>query len=251
MKRWLALWILLALWPALARGETIHVAVTASFKKTLQQLKPLFTQQSGHDLLISSASSGTLYAQIYNGAPYQLFLAADDRYPQRLIEAELAVPGSRFVYALGRLVLFCPQVERLHGGANALTTEQIRRITLANPKTAPYGRAAREVLMALNLWSTFAGRIAFGENVGQSLAFVQSGAVDAGFVAYSQLLTADFTPLPGALWEPPAHLYQPLRHEGVRLQRGMGQTAVSQLIVFLTAAPTQATIVSLGFGTPP
>ncbi|MBF0161565.1 MAG: molybdate ABC transporter substrate-binding protein, partial [Magnetococcales bacterium] len=237
--------------PALAGAETLHVAVTASFKTAMERLKPQFTQQSGHTLRISAASSGTLYAQIQNGAPYQLFLAADDHYPQQLIQAGLAVPGSRFLYALGRLVLFSPQAERLQAGANALSNGQLRRIALANPQTAPYGRAAKEVLTALNLWHDWSGRLAYGENVGQSLAFVQSGAVDAGFVAHSQLLTAEGTPLPGAFWEPPPHLYRPLRHEGVRLTRGEGQEAVTQLIAFLTSAPTQATLVALGFGAVP
>ncbi|MEO5332635.1 MAG: molybdate ABC transporter substrate-binding protein [Magnetococcus sp. YQC-5] len=249
MKVFVYAWLLL--WPGLLWAETIHVAVTSSFKKNLEQLAPLFTRQTGHQLLISSGSSGKLYAQIQNGAPYHLFLAADETYPALLLQADLALPESRFVYAIGRLVLFAAHSKGLPEGVEAVTSGAIKRIALANPNSAPYGRAAREVLTALDLWQGFARRVAVGENVGHVLAFVHSGAVDAGFVAYAQLLDEQHNLSSGWLWEPPSDLYTPLRQEGIVLRRGAGRADVGELITFLTSARIRTLLVQMGYGKPP
>ncbi len=243
--------IWLMFWPGSIWGETIHVAVTASFKKPLQHLAAQFTQQSGYEVLISSGSTGKLYAQIQNGAPYQLYLAADERHPQQLVDAGLAVAGTRFVYAVGRLVLFALQADLLVTLPNPEAFKPIKRLALANPATAPYGEAAKEVLTALGLWQTLQGRIAFGENVGHALAFVQSGAAEAGFVADSQLVDEQQQRMAGAVWEPDASLYTPLYHGGVVLQRGKGQAGVLELVEFLQSASVRAWLLKSGFGVSP
>lgn len=245
------IFILVLLWPSWSWGETVQVAVTASFKHPLEQLAPLFTKQSGHTLVISSGSSGKLVAQIQNGAPYQVFLAADETFPDQLILSGQAPVESRFIYALGRLVLYVLQPERLPEGSQTLANGKIKRLALANPDTAPYGRAAKEVLTGLHLWDAFAGRMAIGENVGQVLAFVHSGAVDAGFVAYSQLLDHNRRLISGGFWEPPTTRYAPLRHAGVILQRGLGKVGVTTLVAFLTSVQVRTELVRMGFGIPP
>lgn len=238
---------LLLFWPGWGWGETVHVAVTASFKTPLEQLAVAFKQRTGDEILVSSASTGKLVAQIQHGAPYHLFLAADEVHPRLLLDEGLGVVGTDFVYALGRLVLFSAQPDLLKAAPGILSSKSIKRLALANPVSAPYGQAGQEVLTRLGLWSTFAGRIAYGENVGHVMTFIQSGVVQAGFVVYSQVANLHS----GSLWEPPATLYTPLRHGGVVLKKGEGRVGVLALVDFLRSEEARSALVRMGFGVLP
>ncbi|MEO5364347.1 MAG: molybdate ABC transporter substrate-binding protein [Magnetococcus sp. DMHC-8] len=242
-------WLLLALlcWPVTSPAETVRVAVAANFSRTLHGLADQFAQESGHTLLISAGSSGKLFAQIRQGAPFHLFLSADMERPRRLLQEGLAVPDSLFVYARGRLVLWSADPHRFANGAHPLTAGLLTRLALGNPRSVPYGRAAREVLDGLGLSSTYDKRLVFGEDVGQVLAFVASGNAEAGFVALSQLLNPHGQPRPGSHWEVPIHLYQPVQQGAVRLPQAGPTEPTLALIRFLRAPTTRALLARQGY----
>lgn len=240
-----------------AWSDTIHVAVASNFKKPFQYLAHRFEKESGHTLVISSGSSGKLFAQISHGAPFQLFLSADLIRPQRLQKAKLAQPDALFTYARGRLVLWSPDPKRFANGPEFLRNGLLNqgghkrsRIALANPRGAPYGLAAKETFIALGLWDRYAGRLAFGENVGQVLAFVLSGNADAGFVALSQILDPQGTPFPGSFWEVPQPFYTSLEHGAVRVIQPGAQAPTLALTQFLRTPATVATLIRLGYRPP-
>lgn len=240
-----------SLWPFATRGDTLHVAVASNFKKPFQYLASRFEKESGHTLVISSGSSGKLFAQISNGAPFQVFLSADEIRPQRLQEVGLAVPGSLFAYARGRLVLWSPNPQYVAHGPESLKNGTLGRIALGSPRSVPYGQAARETLEALHVWDAYAGRMAFGENVGQVLAFVLSGNADAGFVAISQILDDQGRPRPGSFWEVPAHFHGTLTQSAVRVvQPDAKEAPTLALTQFLQSPATLATLTQLGYHPP-
>ena len=233
----------LFLQPAVTWGDTIYVAVATNFKKSFEYLASSFEKNSGHTLVISSGSSGKLFAQISNGAPFQLFLSADMKRPKKLQEMGLAVPGSLFKYATGRLVLWSPKPKMFANGPEVLKNGTLGRIALGNPRSVPYGQVAQETLVSLGLWDSYSGRMAFGGNVGQVLAFVLSGNADAGFVALSQILDHQGVPLfAGSFWEVPAHFYSTLEQGGICLKRPGARQPVLALMQFLR---TPASLVSL------
>ena len=165
---WLMIGLTLLLWPSIAwSGETIHVAVAANFKPLFVSLANRFEQESGHTVLISSASSGKLFAQLKQGAPFQLFLSADMARPRQLQQEGLAVADSLFTYAIGRLILWSPDPKRFADGAQPLTDGLLNKIALGNPRSVPYGQAAQETLHSLGLTQKYADRLVFAEDVGQ------------------------------------------------------------------------------------
>ena len=169
-----------------ALAERISVAVASNFVTTLRQLAEIFEAQSGNGIDIASASTGKLYAQIRHGAPYDLFMAADAERPVLLEQQNLIVPESRKTFALGSLVLWSPSL--MEGGEKALSADKFRYLSLANPRHAPYGRAARQYLETKGLWSSLTGKMVRGENIGQAYQFVKSGHAELGFIAYSQII---------------------------------------------------------------
>lgn len=251
VRLFLALLLPLLLYrPAAVFSETVRVAVAANFKRPFSHLATLFEKQSGHAVVVSSGSTGKLYAQIRNGAPYHLFLSADSRRPHLLEQEGLTVPGSRFTYALGRLVLWSPDSSHLSAGEKMVRHPALTRLALANSKVAPYGVAAREVLQSLGLWQVFAGKMVFGENVGQVLAFVHSGNAQAGFVALSQLLGSSPISGSGRYWLIPDERYQPLRQDGVLLRWGQPFLPARALHAFLQSPLGLAEIKRLGYRLP-
>ena len=235
------------LWPLATWADTIHVAVAANFKKPFESLARRFEKESGHILVISSGSSGKLFAQISHGAPFQLFLSADLVRPQRLQEKGMAVPDSLFTYAKGQLVLWSPNPTLFANGSEALTNGRLQRIALGNYRSVPYGQAARETLISLGLWETYTGRMAFGENVGQVLAFVLSGNADAGFVALSQILDHQGAPLSGSYWKVPSHLYTTLMQAAVHLNQPGTMEPTQSLIQFLRSPSILDSLEYLGY----
>lgn len=228
----------------LAHADTVHAAVAANFTAAIRQLKPLFEEQTGHQLVTSFGATGQLYAQIRNGAPYDLFLAADDTTPKKLIDEGLADADSYFVYARGQLVLWSSKPGYVDD-KGAVLRKGNQRIAIANPKTAPYGRAAIETLVALGLERELAPHFITGESIAQTHQFIASGNVPIGFIALAQVMV-----LPeqerGSYWRVPGELHEPIDQGAVRLQRAQGPAAQA-FLDFLRSAEAAAVIHGLGY----
>ena len=187
------LWLCAALIAGISpttQAQQVSAAVAANFASAFQQLKPAFEEEAGHRLVTSFASSGTLYAQIFNGAPFDIFLSADNKRPLQLVADGLAIEDSVFTYALGRLTLWSSNPESIDAQGKVLRAEGwdkkgIKRIALANPKAAPYGAAAMEVLAALNFTNSMKADLVTGQNVAQAFQFILSGNAQAGFITQS------------------------------------------------------------------
>ena len=192
-----------------ASAEEVRIAVATNFLATLKEIVRNFSRDTGHTAVISSGSSGKLYAQIKHGAPFDVFFSADVQRPHLLEKEGLATQGSRFVYAVGRLTLWSPDADMINGnGKEVLSNSGFRRLAIANPKTAPYGAAAQSALQALGLWNQMKGRLVQGENVGQTLQFVFSRNAQFGFVSLSQVLDSKINGS-GSRWDVPADLHDP------------------------------------------
>ncbi|MCB1857808.1 MAG: molybdate ABC transporter substrate-binding protein [Gammaproteobacteria bacterium] len=227
-------------------ADTVNVAVASNFAETLRRLAPLFSRQSGHQIKISAASTGKLYAQILHGAPFDVFLAADQERPKRLVEANRADAGTLTTYALGQLVLWQPKAAWSEADGSRLLLEgEGGTLAIANPTTAPYGTAAQEALEALGVWSKFQDRIVRGENIGQTFHFVASGAADFGLVAYSQIL--NWERAKGFVWRVPHNLHSPIRQQGVVVGNGSGRLAAVAFMKFLTSTEAAQIIARDGY----
>jgi molybdate transport system substrate-binding protein len=234
---WLSLiWAIGTIWASgpIARpaaADELNVAVAANFLGTLQELAPGFQQASGHRLVISSGSTGQLYAQIKQGAPYDVFLSADGERPKLLESEGLAVPGTRATYAIGTLLLWSATAGLIDADGKILQDGRVRVIAIADPKNAPYGLAAQQVLTARGLWDQFNRdhKIAMAENINQAWEFAASGNAQLAFIAKSQLSTQAHSgkPVTGSSWEPPQALYTEIDQDGVVLTHS-GKRAVAQ-----------------------
>lgn len=227
-------------------GEVL-VAVAANFTDASRLLAERFAQHTGHQARISYGSTGKLYAQIEHGAPFEVFLAADSRRPALAEEQGLAVSGSRFTYARGKLVLWSPQPGRFEDGEDYLATPGTRPLAIANPRTAPYGLAAQQVLEHLRLWPAWQSHLVRGDSIAQTFQFVASGNAEAGFVALSQVRA--WPDQNGALWPVPDSYYQPITQQAVLLKRGEGNPAATAWLDFLRSAPARAVIEQFGYDT--
>ena len=233
--------------PVLASAEEIRLAVASNFANTIREIAGRFEDQTGHEVALSFASTGKHYAQIKNGAPFDAFFAADERRP-RLLEEERAWRCRDLVstYALGELVLWSPETGVVDSAGEVLESDGFRFLALANPKLAPYGRAAREVLEARDLWQSLQNRIVRGENIGQTYQFVASGSAELGFVARSQIERPGL-PMEGSWWEIPTDLYSPIEQQAVLLG---DDSAARDFLVFARGKEALKIIRLYGYGTP-
>ncbi len=239
------LFLLLLLISLQAGAEPLRIAVASNFLAPARALAERFEADTGQVVKISAGSTGKLYAQIVNGAPYDLFFAANAREPERLEREGLTVAGSRFTYALGRLVLWSPAIEDLGDvGEGWLKAGQYRRLSLANPNTAPYGAAGVSVLQHLGINPGNRARLVRGENVSQAYQFVASGNVDAGFVALSQVTTEGT----GSYWQVPESYYPPIRQQAVWLKRAEHRQQAGAFLEWLRTPQTTALIRRFGYG---
>ena len=224
-----------------AVADTIKVAVASNFIQPAKQLKTLFEQQSEHRLQLSFASTGKLYAQILHGAPYDVFLAADQQRPKKLEQQQKILPGSRFTYAVGRLAV-CSSGSTVAGSP---VEELLRadRISLANPKTAPYGVAAVEVLKHFEVFDKIQQRLVYAENVAQSLHYVHTSTVGWGVVAEAMLTDEERH----SCWLPPKNSYQPINQDVVALNNAKGSSSVAEFLRFLKSTEVQAVISRYGY----
>jgi molybdate transport system substrate-binding protein len=251
-KRLLAALFLLAALPSLAvlsaRAEDLDIAVAANFYGTLQRLAPKFEQASGNRLLLSSGASGQFYTQIREGAPFDVLLSADSDRPKQLEQEGLAVAGSRFTYAIGTLVLWSPKSGVVDRDGKALRSGGYRMLGIADPRNAPYGAAAQQVLTALGLWDQLNRdkKLAIGENINQAWQFAATGNVDMAFVALSQV--TDGNAISGSYWLPPQTLYAPINQDAVILTRTGKRAAAEAFLNWLRHDPEAiATIKAAGY----
>ncbi len=233
--------------PAQAAEATI--AVAANFSSTADKLAKAFKAASGETVVIASGSTGQLYAQIKQGAPFDAFLAADEARPA-LLHKDGTATTAPSTYATGRLALWSPIPDTIpEDGAAFLGQAELKRIAIANPKLAPYGLAAKESLTALDLWQTYKTRIVMGQNIAQAFQIVAAGGAPAGFVALSQLLAAP-EDLHGSHWTVPMDLHTPIRQDAVLLKRGAGNPAAEGFLAYLTSPAGCAIIRDAGYQPP-
>lgn len=230
-----------------AAGEEAIVAVAANFAEVAEVLEERFEKATGHTVTLVTGSTGKIYSQIALGAPFDVFLSADQERPERLERDGLAVAGSRFTYATGRLILWSRDPGRVRGdGAALLRRGGFRRLAIANPDLAPYGAAARQTLEKLGLWESLRGKVVMGETIGQAHAMVASGNAEVGFVALSYVVSPR-NETPGSRWDVPAELHAPLRQDAVLLTRAAGNAAARGFLDFLRRQPVRALVESYGY----
>lgn len=208
--------LLCALAPArTAAGDTL-VAVASNFAGTMERLAERYRERSGETVSLAFSSTGKHYAQIRHGAPFNIFFAADARRPRLLEDEGRAVPGSRFTYALGKLVLWSADSGLVDDKGRVLGRGGFHRLAIANPRLAPYGEAARQALKSLDLWQALQGKLVYGENINQTFHFVESGNAALGFVAHSQVVRGA-EGAGGSDWRVPEDLYAPIAQQAVLL----------------------------------
>jgi len=242
--RWLLLFGLIAGASEL-RAEQVTVAVAANFRVVLDELAPAFEAATGHSLSIVSGATGQLYAQIRNGAPFDLLLAADQERPARLASEGLGLADTVLTYAEGRLVLWSADADRIGPDSlDRLGQSEFAWFAIADPELAPYGRAAREVLQALGVWDSIRARIVTGLNVAQTFAWIETGNADLGLVALSQALAYAGT---ASYAEVPASLHRPIRQDAVLLARALDNEAAQAFLRFLRGPEATAIIERSGY----
>lgn len=229
-----------------ALAEQVQVAVAANFTAPLQAIAVEFEHDTGHSVLASFGATGQLYAQIHNGAPFEVFLSADASTPAKLENEGLAVSGSRFTYAVGRLVLWSAQPGYLDGSAAVLKANQYRHLALANPKAAPYGLAASEVLATLGLSSALQGKLVEGQSISQTYQFIATGNAELGFVALSQVYKNGQLS-GGSAWMVPATMHTPIKQDGLLLKKAQQNPAAAAFIAYLKGEKAAAIIQSYGY----
>lgn len=229
-----------------ARAAEVQVAVAANFAAPMHVLAAGFTDATGHRAVLAFGATGKFYAQIRHGAPFDLLLAADDKTPARLEHERLAVPGSRFTYAIGRLALWSAQPGVVDAQGNVLKHGKFDHLAIAAPKLAPYGAAAIETLTTLGLRDTLASKFVQGENIAQTYQFIASGNAELGFVALAQIYVNGKLQR-GSAWIVPDTLHNPIRQDAVLLAHGRDNAAAAALLEYLKSAAAKDVIASFGY----
>ncbi|MEQ8557261.1 MAG: molybdate ABC transporter substrate-binding protein [Henriciella sp.] len=225
------------------------VAVATNFREVAEVLEADFEASTGYEISVASGSTGQLYTQITNGAPFDILLAADQIRPEMLQQNGNAVAATRFTYAIGKLVLWSADGQTFEQDGEAVLREgDFRALAIANPDLAPYGTAAMEVIGALGLAGQLQDKIVRGENVGQALAIVTSGNAELGFVALSQIASPG-RPLGGSYWQPPQSLHSPIRQDAILLERASENEAARGFIDYLKTEEARETIAAYGYET--
>lgn len=230
----------------LVHADEIQVAVAANFAAPMKEIAARFEQESGHKVLSTVGATGKFYAQIKNGAPFEVLLAADDDTPARLATEGAAVGASRFTYAIGKLVLWSAQPGVVDANGDVLQKGGFEHLSIANPKLAPYGLAAVETMKKLNVYGAIEAKLVVGESIAQAQQFVASGAAPLGFVAMSQVFEGGKLKS-GSVWVVPGNLYSPIRQDAIALDKGKGKPAVEAFLNYLKSAPARAIIRAYGY----
>lgn len=245
MKRLTTL-LLALLAAATAQADEVSVAVAANFTGPMQVIAVLFERDTGHKANLAFGATGKFYAQITNGAPFEILLAADDETPVRLVKEGHAVAGSAYTYAIGKLVLWSADPKLVDARGEILKKGGFRHLALANPKTAPYGAAALQTMGKLGVTETLKPLFVQGENISQTQQFVVTGAAELGFVAYSQVIKNGQIGS-GSGWIVPGTFYDAINQDAVLLARGKDKPAATALLKFLKSDKAQAVIKSFGY----
>jgi len=231
-----------------AYAEEAQIAVAANFTAPMKAIIELFEEDTDHEVKASYGSTGKLYAQIKNGAPFEALLAADQKRPELLAEEGVGVPGSRFTYAIGTLVLWSADAEKVEDGPTLLESGDFNKLSIANPKLAPYGEAAVETLEALGLKAAVEPKLVMGENIAQTYQFVDTGNADIGFVALSQVMK-DGEIVKGSGWIVPSEKHAPISQDALILNSGKDNPAVAELFAYLRGEKARAIIHDFGYET--
>ena len=243
--RWLTgLLVCIAASPVFA--GVVQVAVAANFAAPMKLIAAAFEKDTGHKAVLSVGATGKFYAQITNGAPFDIFLAADEETPVRLEKEGAAVSGSRFTYATGKLVLWSAQPGAVDAEGEVLKTGDFKKLAIAAPKLAPYGAAALQTIAKLGLLSRLESRIVTGESIGQAFSFVATGNAELGFIALSQIYENGQIKS-GSAWLVPEALHSPIRQDAVLLSKGAGNKAAVMLLAFLKTENAKAVIRAFGY----
>lgn len=233
----------LALGAPAARAAETQVAVAANFTEPAKEIAAAFRARTGNTAMLSFGSSGQFYAQMAHGAPYEVFLSADAERPQAAEREGLGVAGTRFTYAVGRLVLYSKTPGLADRGETALKAGRFAKLAIADPAAAPYGAAAVETLTRLGLYSAVKPRIVQGASIAQAYQFVDSGAADLGFVALSQVINAPG----GSRWIVPEADHAPIAQQAILLQPGRDSAAAKAFLAFLKSREAVAIVRKYGY----
>jgi len=229
-----------------AHAGEVQVAVAANFTAPMQKIAAAFEQDTGNKAVLAFGATGKFYAQIRNGAPFEILLAADDETPTKLDQEKQTVAGSRFTYATGRLVLWSAKDHYVDGQGKVLQSGTFKHLSIANPKAAPYGAAAVETLTKLNLMATLQPKIVQGENIAQAHQFVSTGNAELGFVALSQVARdGKFTS--GSGWIVPDSMHSPIRQDAVILIKGAANPTATALMAYLKSDKAKGIIRAFGY----
>lgn len=249
MRKSFILTLLFVAYATSLRAEEAMVAVAANFSAPMQQIAALFQKETGHQIKLSFGASGGIYAQIKNGAPFDLFLSADQLTPQKLEAEGLGVPNSRFTYATGQLVLWSKQEGLVDAKGHVLQNKSIQRIALANPKLAPYGAAAMETMTNLGLLKELQSKLVQGDNIAQTYQFVSTQNAQIGFVALSQVF-ANGNLTSGSAWIVPGNLHQPIQQDVILLRKGQDNKAATALLLYFKGEQAKKIMKSFGYLSP-
>ena len=239
-------WLSVLMLAAPTQAAEVMAAVAANFTAPMKMLAKSFEQDTGHKLVLSFGSTGSFYAQIKNGAPFDVLLAADSDTPLRLEKDGLGVAGSRFTYATGRLVLWSPKAGVVDDQGSVLSSGKFQRLAISNPKLAPYGAAAMQVLANLGLEATVQPKLVQGENIAQAYQFTASENAQIGFVALSQVFMQGHISQ-GSAWVVPAHLHAPLQQDAIVLRKGQDNPGAQALMVYLQSEKARRTLQTFGY----
>jgi molybdate transport system substrate-binding protein len=226
------------------RADTVNVAVAANFTDAAKEIARVFKDKSGHEAVLSFGASGQLYAQIKSGAPFQVFLSADEERPRKLVEEGQGVAGEKFTYAIGKLVLWTSQ-PGLVINEETLNNEDFSKIAIANPTTAPYGIAAVEVMQSLNVYARLQPKIVQGNTIAQAFQFVKTDNAEYGFIALSQVANQK----EGSSWIVPGKYYREIRQDAVLLKLGEANNGAKEFMKFLRSSMAKSIIQKFGYGT--
>ena len=236
----------LLLLSGLSAAAEVSVAVAANFTAPMKRIAEEFEKETGHKAVLSYGATGRFYAQITNGAPFDVFLSADDETPAKLEKVGAAVPGSSFTYATGRLVLWSAKPGLVDEKAAVLLRNEFKYLAIAAPKLAPYGAAAMETMTKIGMLPLLQAKLVTGESIGQTFSMISSGNAELGFVAMSQGFE-DGKLKSGSAWVVPAHLHSPLKQDAVLLARASSNPAAPQFLTFLKSGQAQAIMNSFGY----
>ena len=229
-----------------AQAAEIKVAVASNFANTLKEIAVEFQKDTGHQLAITPGATGKFYAQISNGAPFDVFLSADDETPRKLVQEGKAIAASQFTYAIGRLALWSPIPDLVDKNADILKTDKFKYIAIANAKVAPYGQAAVQTMQKLGVLTKIEPRVVQGESIAQTFQFVSTGNAQLGFVALSQILENGKIKT-GSAWIVPEEMHEQLKQDAVVLQSCKSMSVCQALMEYLKSEKVKKMMASYGY----